>query len=55
MLLDSINIIKFDEFEKDRREKDEITKNFSKQTSEMTQRIDKSEHLVDRQTTILTA
>ena len=40
---------KFNEFEKDRREKDEIIKNLSKETSAMAQRIDKLEHLVDRQ------
>ena len=39
---------KFDEFEKDRREKDKIIKNLSKKLSEMAQRIDKLEHLVDR-------
>ena len=32
---------KFDEFEKDRREKDKIIKNLSEKTSKMTQRIDK--------------
>ena len=48
---ETINFIseKFNEFEKDRREKDEIIKIFSKKTSEMAQRIDKLEHLVDRQ------
>ena len=48
----TINFIneKFDEFEKDRREKDEIIKNLSKKPpSEMAQRIDKLENLVDRQ------
>ena len=40
---------KFNEFEKDRREKDEIIKNLSKETSAMAQRIDKLEHLVDQQ------
>ena len=46
----TINFIceKFDEFEKDVK-KDEIIKNLPKQTSEMAQRIDKLEHLVDRQ------
>ena len=46
-----INFIseKFDKFEKDRREKDEIIKTCQKNTSEMTQRIDKLENLVDRQ------
>ena len=40
---------KFDEFEKDRREKDKIIKNLSQKTSEMAQRINKLENLVDRQ------
>ena len=40
---ETINFIseKFDEFEKDRREKDEIIKNLSKKTSEMAQKINK--------------
>ena len=48
---ETINFIseKFDKFEKDRREKDKIIKNLSKKTSEMAQRIDKLEHLADRQ------
>ena len=48
---ETINFIseKFDEFEKDRREKDEIIKNLSKRTSEMAQRINKLENLVDGQ------
>ena len=48
---EKINFIgeKFDEFEKDRREKDEIIKIFSKNTSELAQKIDKLEHLVDGQ------
>ena len=45
----TINFIseKFDEFEKNRREKDEIIKNLSKETSKMAQRIDKLDNLVD--------
>ena len=39
---------KFDESDKDRREKDKIIKNLSK-TFEMAQRINKLENLVDRQ------
>ena len=45
-----INFIgeKFDEFEKDRCEKDEIIKNLSKnKKSEMVQRMDKLENLVN--------
>ena len=45
----TINFIseKFDEFEKNRRENDEIIKNLSKETSKMAQRIDKLDNLVD--------
>ena len=48
---ETINFIseKFYKFEKDRREKDKIIKNLSKRTSEMAQRIDKLENLVDPQ------
>ena len=44
----TINFIseKFDEFEKDRREKVEVSKYLSKKTSKMAQRIDKLENLV---------
>ena len=47
----TINFIseKFDEFEKDRREKVEVSKYLSKKTSKMAQRIDKLENLVYRQ------
>ena len=47
-----INFIseKFDEFEKDRHEKDDIIKNLSKKkTSKMVQRVDELEKLVNRQ------
>ena len=40
---------KFNESEKDRREKDKIIKNLSKKTSEMAQRFDKLESSVDQQ------
>ena len=48
---ETINFIgeKFDGFEKDRHEKDEIIKSLSKKTSEMAQRIDKLVNLVDQQ------
>ena len=48
---ETINFIskKFDEFENDRHEKDKIIKNLTNKISEMTQRIDKLENLVDRQ------
>ena len=48
---ETINFIseKFDESEKDRCEKDEIIKKLNKKTSEMAQRIDKLENLVDQQ------
>ena len=41
-MTETVNFInkKFDEFEKDRREKDEIIGNLSKTPSEMSQRID---------------
>ena len=47
----TINFIskKFDEFEKERREKVEVSKYLSKKTSKMAQRIDKLENLVYRQ------
>ena len=47
----TINFIseKFNEFEKDRREKVEVSKYLSKKTSKMAQRIDKLENLVYRQ------
>ena len=38
---------KFDELEKDRRKKDEIVNNLSKNPSEMAKRIDKFENSVD--------
>ena len=40
---------KFDEFEKDRREKDDIIKNLTKETSDMAKRISDLESVIDRQ------
>ena len=47
---ETINFIseKFNEFEKDRRKKDEILKKLSKKTSEIAQMIEKIENLVYR-------
>ena len=47
---ETINFIskKFDEFEKDRRKKEEILKKLSKKTSEIVQMIEKIENLVYR-------